>query len=63
MVRGPRAKHKGPWSTDLEPRVEDSVSRLKLRGSRLAGAQPVLLGLVAGSETNWVEGWGVCSGC
>ena len=48
-VRGPRSKHQGPWSTDLEPCFGDRVSRLKLRGSRLVDAGPVLLGLVAGS--------------
>ena len=58
MVRGPSSKQIGPWSTDLEPRIGDSVSRLKLRGSRLAGAEPGLLGLVAGSGSNWVEGVG-----
>ena len=41
----------GPWS-------EDSVSRLKLRGSRLVDAEVGLLGLVARSETNWAEGMG-----
>ena len=40
MVRGPRSKHIGPWFTDLEPRIVDSVSRLKLRGSRLVDAGP-----------------------
>ena len=59
MVRGPRSKHLGPWSTDFEPWIVDSVSRLKLRGSRLVDAEPGLVGLVARSETNWVEGWGV----
>ena len=55
-VRGPSSKQIGPWSTDLEPRIGDSVSRLKLRGSRLAGAEPGLLGLVAGYGSIWVEG-------
>ena len=36
--------HIGPWSTDLEPRI--------------VGLGSGLLGLVAGSETNWFEGWG-----
>ena len=58
MVRGPSSKQIGPWSTDLAPRIGDSVSRLQLRGSRLAGAEPGLLGLVAGSGSNWVEGVG-----
>ena len=40
MVRGPRAKHKGPWFTDLEPWIVDRDSRLKLRGSRLVDAEP-----------------------
>ena len=31
MVRGPRPRHIGPWSTDLEPWIVDSVSRLMLR--------------------------------
>ena len=35
-----------------------SVSRLKLRGSRLVDAELGLLGLVARSETNWAEGMG-----
>ena len=60
MVRGPRPKQKGPWSTDLQPRIVDNLSRFKLRGSRLGGAGPGLLGLVDGSESNWVEGWGLC---
>ena len=30
----------------------------KLRGSRLGDAEPGLLGLVAGSGSNWFEGWG-----
>jgi hypothetical protein len=40
MVRGPRPKQKGPWSMDLEPWIVDSVSSFKLRGSRLADAEP-----------------------
>ena len=36
----------------------DSVSRLKLRGSRLVDAELGLLGLVAGYGANWVEGAG-----
>ena len=56
MVRAPGSKHIGPWSTDLEPWVVDSVSRLKLRGSRLVDAEPGLLGLVAGSGSIWVKG-------
>ena len=39
-VQGPRSKHIGPWSTDLEPRIVDSISRFKLRGSRLVDAEP-----------------------
>ena len=58
-VRGPRSKLLGPWSTDLEPRIVDSVPRFKLRGSRLLDAEPGLLGMIAGSGANWVEGWGV----
>ena len=46
-VQGPRSKHIGPWSTDLEPWIVDSISRLKLRGSRLVDAGSGLLGLVA----------------
>ena len=61
-VRGPRSKHLGPWSTDLEPWIVDSVSRFKLRGYRLVDAKPMLLRLFAESETNWLEGWGVCWG-
>ena len=38
MVRGPRSEQLGPWSTDLEPWIVDSISRLKLRGSRLVDA-------------------------
>jgi hypothetical protein len=41
----------GPWSGD-------SVSRLKLRGSRLVDAGPGLLGLIARSGSIWVKGWG-----
>ncbi len=59
MVRGPRSKHQGPWSTDLEPWIVDSVSRIKLRGSRLVDARPGLLELVARSGSNWLEGWGL----
>ena len=44
MVRGPRSTHIGPWSTDLEPRIVDSVSRFKLRGSRLVVAGPGVTG-------------------
>ena len=40
MVRGPRSEQLGPWSTDLEPWIVDSISRLKLRGSRLVDAGP-----------------------
>ena len=57
-VRGPRSKHIGPWSTDLEPLILDSVSRFKLRGYRLVDGGPGLLGMVAGSGANWVEGVG-----
>ena len=32
--------HQGPWSTDLEPWIVDSISRFKLRGSRLLDAEP-----------------------
>ena len=38
-VRGPRSEQQGPWSTDLEPWIVDSVSRLKLHGSRLVDAE------------------------
>ena len=48
---------RGPWSTDLEPRIVDTVPMFKLRGFRLADAEPVSLGLVVGSGTNWLEGW------
>jgi hypothetical protein len=58
MVRGPRSKHIGLWSTDLEPRIVGLESRFKLSGSRLVGAGPGLLKLVAGSGSNWVEGVG-----
>jgi len=44
-VRGPRSRHIGPWSTDLEPRIVDSVSRFKLRGSRLLDAGRVTGGV------------------
>ena len=57
-VRGPRSKHIGPWSTDLEPWIVDSVSRFKLHGSRLPVTEPGLLGMVARTESNWFEGWG-----
>ena len=58
VVRGQRSKPIGPWSTDLEPWVVYSVSRFKLRGSRLVDAGPGLLGLVDGSGLIRVEGWG-----
>ena len=29
-----------PWTTDLEPWIVDSISRFKLRGSRLVDAEP-----------------------
>ena len=58
MVRGPRAKHQGPWSKDLEPGIVDSVSRFKLLGSRLVDAGPGLLKLVARFGSIWVKGWG-----
>jgi hypothetical protein len=58
MVRGPRSKHQGPWSTDLEPWIVDRVSRFKLRGSRLVDAEPGLLGVFARSETIWFDGVG-----
>ena len=58
VVRGQRSKHIGPWSTGLEPRIVDSVSRLKLRSSRLVDAGPGLLRRIAGSGSNWAEGWG-----
>ena len=58
MVRGPRSRHIGPWSTDLKPRIADIVPRLNLRGSRFVDAEPGLLGLIARSETNWFEGVG-----
>ena len=31
VVRGPRSKHQGPWSTDLEPRIVGLGSRFKPR--------------------------------
>ena len=50
MVRGPRSKHIGPWFTDLEPGIVDSISRCKLHGSRLLDAEPGLLGVCANSQ-------------
>ena len=50
------SEHQGPWSTDLEPWSGDSVSRFKLRGSRLGDAEPGLLGLFGRSGSIWVEG-------
>ena len=44
MVGGPRSKHIGPWSTDLEPRIVDRVLRFKLNGSRLEDAEQRYLG-------------------
>ena len=44
LVRGPRLKDIGPWSTDLKPRI--------------VGLGSGLLGLFAGSRSNWFEGWG-----
>ncbi len=61
-VRGPSSKQIGPWSTDTEPWSEDSISRFKLRGSRLVDAEPGLLGQFARFGSIWVEGWGVSSG-
>ena len=40
VVRGQRSKPIGPWSTDLEPRILNSVSRFKLRGFPLVDAGP-----------------------
>ena len=57
VVRGQRSKPIGPWSTDLEPRIVDSISRFKLRGSRLVDAELGLLGLVAGYGSIWFERW------
>ena len=59
MVQGPGSKHLGAWSTGLEPWIVDRVPRFKLRGSRLVDAEPGLLGLFAGSRSNWAEGWGL----
>ena len=56
VIRGPGSRHIGPWSTDLEPWVVGRIPRFKLRGSRLVDAGPGLLGMVAGSGSNWVEG-------
>jgi len=42
--------------TAFGPRSGDSVSRLKLRGSRLVDAEPGLLGQVAKSRSIWLEG-------
>ena len=64
MVRGPRSKHQGPWSTDLEPCFGDSVSRFKLRGSRLVDTGPgvtwdgwwIWIELARGGGV-WVRGW------
>ena len=38
------SRHIGAWSTDLEPRIVDSVSKFKLRGSRLPVADPGVTG-------------------
>ena len=62
MVRGPRSKHIGPWSTDLEPRIGGLGSRFKLRGSRLAGAEPGYLGKLLDLDRIGSRGWGVVSG-
>ena len=51
-VRGPRSKRPGPWSTDLEPRIVDSASRFKLRGSRLVDAEPGVTGACFGI---WID--------
>ena len=50
--------NQGPWSTDFAPRVVDRVSRLKLHGSRLVDTEPGLLGLVARSGANLIDGVG-----
>ena len=57
-VRGPRSKHIGPWSTDLEPRIVNRVLRFKLRGSCFVDVEPGSLWLFAISETTWLEKWG-----
>ena len=44
------------------PRLAVQASRFKLRGSSLVVAEPGLLGLVAGSGSDWLEVWGVGSG-
>ena len=62
MVRGPRSKHQGPWSTDLEPWIVDSVSRFKLRGSRLVDAEPGYLGWLRDLDRIRLRGRGVGSG-
>ena len=38
--------------------IRGQLLEVKNRGSRLVDAEPGLLGLVAGSGANWVEGWG-----
>ena len=58
MLRELQSMQKGPWSTDLEPRIVDTVPMFKLRGSRLVDAEPVLLGLAdafgsRGGVLNW----------
>ena len=58
LVRGLRSKHQGPWSTDLEPGIADTVPSFKLRCSHLVDAEPGLLGMIAGSGSNWLEGVG-----
>ena len=44
MVGGPRSKHLGPLSMDLEPWIVDRVPRFKLRGSCLEDAEQLYLG-------------------
>ena len=52
----PLSEGQVPWPTDLKPWIEDSVSRFKLRGSRLVDAETGLLGLVARTGASWLEG-------
>ena len=51
-VRGQRSKPIGPWSTDLEPRIVDSISRCKLRGFPLLDAGP---GVTGDGCRIWIE--------
>ena len=62
MDGGPRSKHIGPWSTDLEPCIVDRVPRFKLRGSRLEDAEQHYLGWLRDLDRRGSRGGGQVRG-